>query len=498
MATGANGRAQGRPNLLPAGSPPVRPYVLAQILADVGASPTDLSERTVRRIKRSFPIPVEQEVVWADVEFGTRTHGLVLTDAGVFLKDGPSDDGDADDSGDAAGIEVDGLGFSYVRWESFDVARVSHVDGAPTLDKARFLDGRPFKSFAMACVRINNRRVRMRNAGRRLARSEGLFAPDGPVRSVCRSTAAASVSFCFDKDGEYKFVDDDGLPVAMEVPFDQYDAALQRMRKKIEEGCIRPLDDPNYAGVLVRCGWYTRTQAVNMAKTGTVPHTEYRGQTGSVVCRDPKGLGHWLSTWLRAREAFALRICDQSAAEEEGERALMVQEGVSQALAAGALVREEHAAPKGQAMGKKLGKMVATNAASQASFAVGATGARVLMTAVGAATGPLGFVASLALGQVCGKAGMEAFSMVKDMFVEPRERIYERLFGSVFANVSFEYALTPTEQSLLTELMAHIAPEQYQRLGAVVSEAEAQEGEIRSFLTPLIKMLREGGRPRRR
>lgn len=245
MVAGANGRVQGRPNLLPAGSPPVRPYVLAQILADVGASPTDLSERTVRRIKRSFPIPVEQEVVWADVEFGTRTHGLVLTDAGVFLKDGPSDDGDADDSGDAAGIEVDGLGFSYVRWESFDVARVSHVDGAPTLDKARFLDGRPFKSFAMACVRINNRRVRMRNAGRRLARSEGLFAPDGPVRSVCRSTAAASVSFCFDKDGEYKFVDDDGLPVAMEVPFDQYDAALQRMRKKIEGGCIRPLDDPN-------------------------------------------------------------------------------------------------------------------------------------------------------------------------------------------------------------------------------------------------------------
>lgn len=202
---------------LPAGAPLLRPYLLTQLLADLGGSPTTLSDRAVSRIHRNLPVPVEQEVLWADVAFGTRLHGVVLTDAALYLKDGPADDDDdeldddLDDEGDedegvlatlldavgmrprgegssgsralarpdarAAraqasddphGVEVDGLGYIAVRWESFDPARISHVDGAPTLDGALFLDERIFRRLAMACVRINNRRVRMRRAGRRL------------------------------------------------------------------------------------------------------------------------------------------------------------------------------------------------------------------------------------------------------------------------------------------------------------------------------------------
>lgn len=527
-SAGASRPARAK-NLLPAGAPAVRPYLLTQLLADLGASPTTLSERAVARIHKSLPVPVEQEVLWAQIEVGTRIHGVVLTDAALYLKDGPADEDDEDGAGsgrtsaarsrsraaggsaarvsrslarpgtavaagatdprhasdDPRGVEVDGLGYIALRWESFDPARISHVDGAPTLDGAFFLDGAIFRRLAMACVRINNRRVRMRRAGRRRARELGVLGPDAPLRSVCRSSAGATVAFCFDADDEYKFYDAADNPLALEVPADQYDAALQRMRRKIERGCVPPLDDPDLAGVLVRRGWYTRTQAVNLARTGRIPGVEYREKTGSVVCRDPQGLGFWLSVWLDARSGLARGVVDGSA-----ERAEQVGDAVGQTLGAGAQVQSDAGATKKQLATRQVGQLIAGTAASQASYAIGATGARVLMGAVGVASGPLAMVASLALGNACGKAGMEAFSMVKDLFVEPKARIFERLFGGVLANVAFEYALTGAEQAVLAEMMARADPAVFQQLGAVLADSTSQEAQIRALLVPMVEAVR--------
>ena len=531
MATGGPVRAQ-----LPAGSAPLRPYVLTQLLADLGASPTSLSERAVARIHRSLPVPTEQEVLWADVAFGTRLHGVVLTDTALYLKDGPADDDDLDDepeddaddedegvlatlldavgmgsrgsratgsrdgralarpgtraaraeaTDDPCGVEVDGLGYVAVRWESFDPARISHIDGDPTLDGALFLDGHIFRRLAMACVRINNRRVRMRRAGRRLARGLGVLGAGTPVRSVCRSSAGATVDFCFDVEGEYKFYDEQGAPLVLEVPADQYDAALQRMRRRISDGCVPPLDDPDLAGALVRCGWYTRTQAVNLARTGRMPNVALSEKTGSVICRRPEGLGFWLDLWLRGRSGLARGVVDGNA-----ERAEQLGDAVGQALGAGAQLRADEQATKKQLATRQVGSLIASNAASHVSYMVGATGARVLLGAVGAVSGPIAMIASLALGNVCGRAGMEAFSMVKDLFVEPKARIFERLFGGVLANVAFEHALTGAEQTLLGELMAHADPALFQRLGAVLADSSSQEAEIRALLEPMVAAVR--------
>ena len=505
---------------LPAGAAPIRPYVLTQLLADLGASPTDLTERAVGRIHRALPVPAEQEILWADVEFGTRIHGVVLTDDALYLKDGPAGDDEQDDADEDEGVlatllgavggspskalakagarrreapddepdgvEVDGLGYVAVRWESFDPARVSHVDGAPTLDGVPFLDGRIFRQLAMACVRINNRRVRMRRAGRKLARELGVLGPDAAVRSVCRSSAGATVDFCFDADGEYKFYDDAGNPILLEVPSDQYDAALQRMRRRISDGCVPPLDDPGLAGALVRCGWYTRTQAVNLARTGRVPNVALSERTGSVICRRPEGLGFWLDAWLRGRAGLAPGVLDEKATE----RSEQLGGAVGQALVAGARVAQDVSASTKQLATRRVGELVATNAASQASYMVGATGARVLMGAVGVVSGPLAMVASLALGNVCGKAGMEAFSMVKDLFVEPKARIFERLFGGVLANVASEHALTGAEQALLAELMGRVDPAIFQRLGATLADSAHQEADIRALLEPMVAAIR--------
>lgn len=502
---GSSTSAQTAGRLLPGGAPAARPYVLARLLADLGETRTALTERTVRRIHASLPVPVEQEVLWADVSLGVRSHGVVLTDAGIFLKDGPAEDVDEDEDDEDGGILAamtlpgldddderdddrvvdEGIGYHYVRWESFDPARVSHRDGAPTLDGETFCDGPRFRAIANACVRYNNRRVRARRAGRAAVRGTGLFGTGTPVRSVCRSTPAATVSFCFGEDGTYKFYTDDGLPKFLEVPLDQYDAVLRRMRAHVQAGDVPGLDDPAMAAVLVRAGTYTYGQAVNVARTGRAPNVAYRERTGSVLCRDPRGLGFWLTVWLRAR-----MVVTRGKADESGAVAGQVSDAVSEVLADGARAQADAGKDTRLAAGEGVAKVIASNAVSTAGYALGSTGARVLLSAVGVASGPLGMIAGMALGDVIGRRGTEAVGMARDLFFEPKARIMERLLNGVIANVVFEHALTPAEQGALAELMARVDPRAYQRLGADLAQSDRQEDLIRAFVTPLVQTIR--------
>ena len=398
--------------------------------------------------------------------------------------DGAAPDGDAAPTGEDA-LEEPGLGYLYLRWENFDVARVSHEGGWPTLDGERFCDGGIFKAFAMACVRVNNRRVRMRNAGRKAARRLGVLGPDAPVRSVCRTSAARTVAFCFDAEGIYKFYDAEGTPLPVEVPADQYDACLARMWRRIEDGCVPPLADADLAGVLVRPGWFTYAQARNLALGERVPNVEFREATGSVVCTRPEGLGSWLSAWTNARQALGGRMPAGAA-----ERADQVGDAVGRALAGGAQASKAAGVTQEQAAAQQVGRFIADNAASRVTYGIGATASRVLLGAVGVASGPVAMVTSLVLGDVCGRAGTEALSMVKDLFVEPPARVFERLFGGVLANVAFEHALVPAEQTLLGELMARANPAVFQRLGAALADGGEQEAPIRALLEPMVAAIR--------
>lgn len=55
-------------------------------IKELGDSPYELSPKSMKRIKRIFPIPQEFEILWADVETGLRPSGIVCTDKGVFIK----------------------------------------------------------------------------------------------------------------------------------------------------------------------------------------------------------------------------------------------------------------------------------------------------------------------------------------------------------------------------------------------------------------------------
>lgn len=57
-----------------------------ELLLQLGSSPIELTQKKVEQIKRIFPIPKEQCILWADVEFDLRPSGIVVTNRGVYIR----------------------------------------------------------------------------------------------------------------------------------------------------------------------------------------------------------------------------------------------------------------------------------------------------------------------------------------------------------------------------------------------------------------------------
>ena len=544
LGTRAPAGVAGAP-ALPAGSPQELPYLATLIVADLGASPDALGPRAVSRILRGLPVPAGHRVLWADVELGTRSHGLVVTDRGLFLKDGPPDDDDDEETAagappgvrDAAlsedGLEVEGLGYRYLPWDGFDPARVSHAGGWPTLDGAPFTDGPRFRRLAAACVRISNRRARAVRDGRQFALRAGCLGPDAPVRPVYRATPAATASFCFDSAGEYKFyarargrvetdlvdvVDPEGarlVPVAVEVPADQFDAVLRRMRSRIEEGAVPGVEDLRAAGALVRRGRLAFSQARSVAAAGLAAGVRVSERTGSVLYAPPAG-----SAPSRPATSGGPGSPDVAEGSVRGGLTAVLDEALgarSRALAPAAqacsqlaqaaprLVGELLAHGEEQARGETSGERARAargaahaavgQVASSAGYAVGATGARVLLSAAGLAAGPLSLVAGMALGDVTARAGTQAFSMARDLVVEPRHRVLWRLMWGVADSLAADAGLVGEERVLLRALLARGASRDEGAaalvgLGARLHRSADQEEELRAFLAPLVEAAR--------
>lgn len=95
-------------------------------------------------------------------------------------------------------------------------------------------------------------------------------------------SAKASIDACFDELGNFRYVDGDNNPMQIEVPKEQYAEAVEYMRKKIEDGKIPNVSNPDEAETLVRQGAVTYKQAQNLAKAGTVESLTYDAINGTV------------------------------------------------------------------------------------------------------------------------------------------------------------------------------------------------------------------------
>ena len=99
------------------------------------------------------------------------------------------------------------------------------------------------------------------------------------IQTKYYNTGKRSVDAAFDQaTGKYRY---DGQ--ILEVPKDQYEEALARMKEKIAEGKVRGYTDPEKAHEIVKRGDVTYKQSVNIAKAGNIDSLWFDVKTQSVV-----------------------------------------------------------------------------------------------------------------------------------------------------------------------------------------------------------------------
>ncbi|MCH3951831.1 MAG: hypothetical protein LKE33_12995 [Acidaminococcus sp.] len=124
-------------------------------------------------------------------------------------------------------------------------------------------------------------------------------AKNGPDRMVdgtliqtkyCK-TAKASVEAAFDPQTKlYRYLDKNGMPMQLEVSSEQYEEAVQIMRKRIAAGQVPGVKNPNEASRIVRKGYITHKQACNIAKAGTVDSLVFDAAHGIVIATSAFGI----------------------------------------------------------------------------------------------------------------------------------------------------------------------------------------------------------------
>lgn len=110
------------------------------------------------------------------------------------------------------------------------------------------------------------------------------------IQTKYYNSARGSLEACFHPEtGQYRYMRD-GKPMQLEVPKDQYQKVVEGFRRKIENGKVPGVNDPNEAANIVRKGRLTYQQAVNLTKPGTIESLSYDALTGAVICSCALGI----------------------------------------------------------------------------------------------------------------------------------------------------------------------------------------------------------------
>ena len=116
-----------------------------------------------------------------------------------------------------------------------------------------------------------------------------------PIQCKYCKQASGSINACFKKDpttgiNSFRYYDLNGNPMKVEVPADQYSQAIEFMKNKITNGQVPGVSDTNVAYEIVRKGKLTYSQALNLAKAGTIESISYDALTGAVNCMSAFGI----------------------------------------------------------------------------------------------------------------------------------------------------------------------------------------------------------------
>ena len=141
------------------------------------------------------------------------------------------------------------------------------------------------------------------------------------IQTKYYSTASRSISACFDENG-FRYIDHvEGRPMAIEVPADQYEAALEYMKHRIANGEVQGVTDVESAVDIVKKGSLTYQQARHIAKAGTVESILYDSAHACVTAGTSMGLS--------AAVSFAVNLWNGESVETS------IKESILQGLKSG-------------------------------------------------------------------------------------------------------------------------------------------------------------------
>lgn len=227
-----------------------------------------------------FFVVTDQE--WQDQEFDSWFHSISLTGTNSI-----SFDVDMASDGAFYGVNQAVQKYTINRIfdeEKFTVPKVGHgwaaENGNNLIDNLKGI----FKRSHSTVIGGNN----AKNGADRLT----TFA-DGSrllIQTKYYSTASRSIAACFDENG-FRYIDHvEGKPMAIEVPADQYEAALGYMKNRIANRQVPDVTDVERAVEIVKKGSLTYQQAKHIAKAGTVESILYDSAHACVTAGTSMGL----------------------------------------------------------------------------------------------------------------------------------------------------------------------------------------------------------------
>ena len=332
-----------------------------ELLSSFGESPLPLTKANAAKAKSTFPIPCEQTVVWADAEFDLRPSGIAMTEKGLYIKT----DADAFAIPGREKQQSRLFYFEWAYFEPGPFASGDEGNLALTVDEtcrkqfiaccqeldnpeknhaAARIESKlgvnsatiPKASSVAAAAAINSngevfveQRAAVNNPaghgelaeeansiidrlqghqaeilGRDYAKNGADRRVDGIlVQTKYYKTARGSLEACFDPSShQYRYIAEDGTPMQLEVPKDQYQQVLRGFEEKIRQGKVPGVKDPKDAEKIVREGKLTYDQAVNLTKPGTIESIAYDAKTGTLTCSCAFGLSFLATSFMAYRE----------------------------------------------------------------------------------------------------------------------------------------------------------------------------------------------------
>ena len=107
-------------------------------------------------------------------------------------------------------------------------------------------------------------------------------------------TGSKCVSEAFENDS-YRYFNNDGSPMQLEVPSDKYDDAVKAMEERIKKGQVKNVTDPKKAKEIIRKGSYTYEQARNIARFGTIESITFDAVNGVKIAGSAMGISAAIS-----------------------------------------------------------------------------------------------------------------------------------------------------------------------------------------------------------